>query len=119
MMATNVEDSNPRPPDDTSAIQPHGWLQKMLVWIISGTTPKCRDVVRVLSEQMDHELPLMMRLRLRLHFLACCWCERYMKQLQYMREAARRFPEHADDARGPALSPDAKLRLKRHVLNSQ
>jgi len=42
-----------------------------------------------------------------------------MKQLQYMREAARRFPEHVDDARGPALSPDAKVRLKQHVLNSQ
>jgi hypothetical protein len=118
MMATNVEDSNPRPPDDSSPIQPNGWLRKMLVWIISGTTPKCREVVRILSEQMDHELPVMMRLKLRLHFLACCWCERYMKQLHYMRETARRFPEQAGEASGPALSPEARFRLK-HVLNSQ
>ena len=117
-MATNLEHSNPRPPDDTSAIRPNGWLQKMLVRIISGATPKCRDVVRILSEQMDHELPLLMRLRLRLHFLACCWCERYMKQLHYIRETACRFPEHADEASGPALSPEARLRLK-HVLNNQ
>jgi hypothetical protein len=118
MMATNVEDSNPRPPDDTSPIQPKGWLQKMLVLIISGTTPKCRDVVRILSEQMDHELPVTMRLKLRLHFLACCWCERYMKQLHHMRETARRFPEHAGEASGPGLSPEARFRLK-HVLNNQ
>ena len=117
-MATNTEDSNPRPPDDTSAIQPNGWLQKMLVWIISQATPKCRDVVRILSEQMDHELPVVMRLKLRLHFLACCWCERYMEQLHDIREAARRFPEHADEAGDPALSPEARSRLN-HVLNSQ
>jgi len=118
MMATNVENSNPRPPDDTSAIRPHGWLRKVLVWIISGATPRCRDVVRILSEQMDRELPVTMRLRLRLHFLACCWCERYMKQLHYMRETARRFPEHPGEASGPALSPEARFRLK-HVLNNQ
>jgi len=118
MMATNTEDSNPRPPDDTSAIQPNGWLQKMLVWIISQATPKCRDVVRILSEQMDHELPVVMRLKLRLHFLACCWCERYMKQLHYMRETACRFPERAGEGGGSALSPEARFRLK-HVLNNQ
>jgi len=118
MMETNVEDSNPRPPDDTSAIQPNGWLGRMLVWIISGATPKCRDVVRILSEQMDHELPLLMRFRLRLHFSVCCWCERYMKQLHYIRETARRFPEHADEASDPVLSPEARFRLK-HVLNRQ
>src|SRR5258708_13725047 len=106
MMATNVADSNPRPPDDTSPIQPKGWLRKMLVWIISGTTPKCREVVRILSEQMDHELPVMMRLKLRLHFLACCWCERYMKQLHYMRETARRFPDQPAAAPAPPPSPD-------------
>jgi len=41
-----------------------------------------------------------------------------MKQLQYLREAARRFPEHADEAVDPVLSPEARFRLK-HVLNSQ
>jgi hypothetical protein len=117
MMATNKGNSNPRPPDDTSAIQPNGWPQEMLIWLISRITPKCREVVRILSEQMDHELPTMMRVKLRLHFLACCWCQRYMKQLGYMRETARCFPEHADEAHGPALSPEARLRLK-HMLNS-
>jgi hypothetical protein len=117
-MRPNIEDSNPRPADDTSAIQPNGWLRQTLVGIISGATPKCRDVVRILSEQMDRDLPLMMRLRLRLHFSVCCWCERYMKQLQYMRETARRFPEHAEEASGPVLSPEARSRLK-HVLSNQ
>jgi hypothetical protein len=41
-----------------------------------------------------------------------------MKQLHYIREIARRFPEHAVEASGPALSPEARFRLK-HVLNNQ
>jgi hypothetical protein len=67
---------------------------------------------------MDRELPLLTRWKLRLHFVACCWCERYMKQLRYLRETARNFPEHANEADGPTLSPEARLHLKR-VLNSQ
>lgn len=117
-MATRIPTPNPRPPDDSSVLQPHGWPQKLLIWIISETTPKCREVVRILSEQMDRQLPLMTRYRLRLHFVACCWCERYMKQLHYLRETARRFPEHADDAGGAALSPEARLRLKQTLNNS-
>jgi hypothetical protein len=118
-MATRTPIPNPRPPDDTSVLQPHGWPQKLLIWIISATTPKCREVVRILSEQMDRELSLVTRCRLRLHFVACCWCERYMKQLHYLRETARRFPEHADEgAGGAALSPEARLRLKQTLNNS-
>lgn len=117
-MSIKTTTPNSRPPDDSCVLQPRGWPQKLLIRIISETTPKCREVVRILSQQMDHELPLIMRLRLRLHFLACCWCERYMKQLHYLRETARRFPEHADEGRAPALSPEARLRLK-DVLNSQ
>ena len=116
-MATKIPTPNPRPADDTSLLQPYRWLQKILVWIVSEATPKCRDVVRILSEQMDHELPLIIRWKLRLHFVACCWCERYMKQLHYLRDTARHFPQHIDEVQGPALSPEAKLRLKQ-VLNN-
>ena len=116
-MATKTPTPNPRPADDTSLLQPYGWLQKILVWIISEATPKCRDVVRILSEQMDHELPLITRSKLRLHFVACCWCERYMKQLHCLRETARRFPQHIGEVQGPALSPEARLRLKQVLKN--
>ena len=116
-MATKTPTPNPRPADDTSLLQPHGWLQKLLVWIVSETTPKCCDVVRILSEQMDRELPLMTRWKLRLHFVACCWCERYMKQLHYLRETARHFPQHIGEVQGPALSPEARLRLKQVLKN--
>jgi hypothetical protein len=42
-----------------------------------------------------------------------------MKQLHYLRETARRFPEHADEAAGgAALSPEARRRLKQTLNNS-
>jgi hypothetical protein len=41
-----------------------------------------------------------------------------MEQLHYIREAAHRFPEHADEPGDPVLSPEARFRLK-HVLNCQ
>ena len=60
---------------------------------------------------MDKELSLMMRIKLRIHYLMCSFCERYMKQLKYIRQVSREFPEKIDvsDASLPA---DAKERMK-------
>ena len=35
----------------------------------------------------------------------------------YLRETARHFPQHVGEVHGPALSPEARLRLKQ-VLNN-
>jgi hypothetical protein len=61
---------------------------------------------------MDKELPLMTRLKLRLHFLMCSFCERYAKQLKYMRTVAREFPEKIGEVSDASLSADAKERMK-------
>ena len=60
---------------------------------------------------MDKELSLMMRIKLRIHYLMCSFCKRYMKQLKYIRQVSREFPEKIDvsDASLPA---DAKERMK-------
>ncbi|PYK14388.1 MAG: hypothetical protein DME55_15310 [Verrucomicrobia bacterium] len=54
----------------------------------------------------------MMRIKKRLHFLICCWCQRYEEQLRYIHETARHFPEHADEASNVPFPPDAKERIK-------
>lgn len=61
---------------------------------------------------MEKELSLMMRLKLRIHYLMCSFCERYMKQLKYIRAVSREFPEKIGDVSGPTLSADAKAQLK-------
>ena len=104
---------NPRPPDDTSLLQEHrSWLQLQIVLLICRFTPTCPEVARILSLGMEKELSLMTRLKLRVHFLMCSFCERYMKQLKYMREVAREFPEKIGDVSDANLPEDAKQRMK-------
>jgi len=61
---------------------------------------------------MDKELPLTMRIKLRVHYLMCSFCERYAKQLNYMREAAHEFPEKIGEVSDATLPAEAKQRLK-------
>ena len=104
---------NPRPPDDTSIFQEHrSWLQLQIVLLICRFTPTCPEVVRILSLGMDKELSLMMRIKLRVHYLMCSFCQRYMKQLKYMRTVAREFPEKIGEVSDATLSAEAKARMK-------
>ena len=104
---------NPRPPDDTSTFQEHrSWLQLQIVLLICRFTPTCPEVVRILSLGMDKQLPLMMRVKLRIHYLMCSFCQRYAKQLKYMRTVAREFPEKIGEVSDASLSVDAKERMK-------
>jgi hypothetical protein len=61
---------------------------------------------------MDKELSLMTRIKLRIHYLMCSFCERYMKQLKYIREVSREFPEKIGDVSDASLPADAKERMK-------
>lgn len=83
-------------------------------WLIR-VTPTCREMTRLLSDAMDRPLPLKTRVKMRLHFLICKWCERYKNQLRFLRQAVRRHPEQigSDNLATPSLSSDAKDRLKR------
>jgi len=61
---------------------------------------------------MDKELPLLTRMKLRIHFLMCSFCQRYMKQLKYIRHVAREFPDKIGEVSDAKLPPDAKERIQ-------
>ena len=65
-----------------------------------------------MSLGMDKELSLMMRIKLRIHYLMCSFCERYMKQLKYIRAVSREFPEKIGNVSDASLPADAKERMK-------
>ena len=48
----------------------------VLVRVIAKRTPKCREVVRLLSQSMEAKLPVTSRIKIRLHYLICVWCYR-------------------------------------------
>ena len=104
---------NPRPPDDTSVFQEHrSWFQRKVVLLVVRLTPRCPDVVRLLSLGMEEPLPLLMRLRLRIHYLMCSFCQRYANQLAYMREVAHEFPEKVGDVSQEEMPEDVKQRMR-------
>jgi len=104
---------NPRPADDTSLVQEHrSWFQRQIVLLICRFTPTCPEVVRLLSQGMDQKLSLGMRIKLRTHFLMCSFCERYMKQLNYIREVASQFPDKIGEASKATMPDTAKERMK-------
>ena len=104
---------NPRPPDDTSLFQEHrSWLQLQIVLLICRFTPTCPEVVRILSLGMDKELSILMRIKLRIHYLMCSFCERYMNQLKYIRQVSREFPDKIGQVSGETLPADAKERIR-------
>lgn len=111
------EPYNPSPIGNPSVLARRNWWQTMLVKFIGRHTPKCREMVRILSQSMDQPMPLMMQMKKRLHFLICCWCQRYEEQLRYMRHTARQFPEHADQASDAPFSIEARERIKRKLTD--
>jgi hypothetical protein len=71
-------------------------------------------MTRLLSDAMDRPLPWETWVKMRLHFFICKWCERYMNQLRFLRQAVRRHPEQILSVApfNPSLSFDTKDRLK-------
>jgi len=112
------EPYNPSPIGNPSVLARRNWLQTKLVIFIGKHTPKCREMVRILSQSMDEPMPLMMRIKKRIHFLICCWCQRYEEQLTYIHQTARQFPEHADDASDAEFSSEARERIRRKLVES-
>ena len=111
------ESYNPSPIGNPSVLARRNWWQTVLVKFIGKHTPKCREMVRILSRSMDEPMPSTMRIKKRLHFLICCWCQRYEKQLRYIHETTRQFPEHADKASNVPFPADAKERIKQRFAD--
>jgi hypothetical protein len=104
---------NPRPADDDSCFQEHrNWWQLQIVLMICRFTPTCPEVIRILSLGMDKDLSLLMRIKMRIHFLMCSFCERYMKQLKYIRAISREFPNKVGDVSDATLPDAAKEQIK-------
>ncbi len=76
---------------------------------------RCREISKLVSESMEHELPLQKRLQVWMHLAMCRLCAAFARQLRLLRRAARENPERAladPAAPEPTLSHDARKRIK-------
>ena len=108
---------NPSPIGNPSVLARRNWFQTKLVIFIGKHTPKCREMVQILSKSMDESMPWMMRIKKRLHFLICCWCQRYEEQLHYLRKTAAGYPDHVPLSSGN-VPADLKERWKEALRRS-
>lgn len=57
-----------------------------------GIKPTCREVHRLVSEQLDRDLSLVEKTRLHLHMMMCVACTNFSGQMQLIRRAMHQFP---------------------------
>ncbi|MCL4181473.1 MAG: zf-HC2 domain-containing protein [Verrucomicrobia bacterium] len=81
--------------------------------------PSCRDISRLVSEAMDHRLPLHQRAMIRLHLSMCALCRRYERQLHLLRQAGVRYADPRENQVIPPLSAAARERLKTSLKQSR
>ena len=83
---------------------------RWVVWIWNHT-PNCAEMSRLASVSLEQKPPLKTRLRMRLHYLICVWCERYARHLKFLHRAAPRFQEQVGDVSNRKMSEETKQRM--------
>jgi len=89
-----------------------------IVWIWNHT-PNCAEMSRLASKGIDQPLSRWTRLKMRLHYLICVWCERYSKHLKFLHRATPRAEDQIDGLADRGLSAEAKRRIIERLQSSQ
>lgn len=91
------------------------FMGQMLQWF----QMTCRDTTPLISEMMDHSLPLGKRLRLKFHIAICDVCCFYKNQLETIRALARKLSgEEAPTQQQVVLSEQSKTKIKNSLKQS-
>ncbi len=74
----------------------------------------CREVSRLISDSLEHKLPMSIRFKMRLHLVMCKNCRTYEMNVHIMRDIAKnlsdiQLPETAK------LSDEIKARLEKII----
>ena len=83
---------------------------RWIVWVWNHT-PNCAEMSRLASLSLDRPPSLKVRLKMRLHYLICVWCERYQRHLTFLHRAAPQLPDQLEMASQRTLSIEAKQRM--------
>ena len=66
-----AEKSSSSSAENPSLLAGRNWLERLLVGFIAKRTPKCRQVVKLLSQSMEVKLPVATRIKIQFHYLIC------------------------------------------------
>ncbi len=81
----------------------------------------CLEVSRLVSDAMERDLPLVARVRVRMHQLLCPPCSHYEDQVQLLRKTARQLYRHVTEGVEGSirLSDEARGRILRTLQDAQ
>ena len=89
-------------------VESHKKRWVMWVW---NHTPNCAEMSRLASQSLENPLPLGTRFKMRLHYLICVWCSRYLKHSKFLQAAAPQLDEHLSLLAARGLPAEAKQRI--------
>jgi Putative zinc-finger len=72
----------------------------------------CQDITRLVSESMDHPLPLTQRMKIRIHLGMCKYCAGFAKQMRFLRKMCRTHEAPRSEA---TLSAEARNRIRQAI----
>ena len=94
-------------------------IAKFNGWMMRKLSLRCKDTTPLISELMDHNLPLGKRMRLKFHLALCTVCRFYQKQLEVIRSLARTLGgEEGSTQQDATLSENAKTKIKDSLKQS-
>jgi hypothetical protein len=93
-------------------------LKMRAVFWLARRLPACRELAPLMSQSLERPLSWRESVTLKLHFLTCSLCARYMEQLGFLREAVQLKTKQNED-NGPKLPDEARARLQRALQNKQ
>lgn len=94
---------------------PVKWLQWRGILLLAALTPTCRRIVELASLDCERRLTPWTRLRMRVHLRICRGCERYLRQIDFLRGAAARSASRPPTPEQGELAPEAKQRIKHRL----
>lgn len=100
------------------ALKAYDKLKHAIRFWLLRKLPTCQQTVEKISQSMERKLTLRERIDLKLHLWICAWCQWYLEHLQIIREAARAKAAESpdlDSISGPALSSEARERIKSNL----
>jgi|SRR5882757_1649210 len=89
------------------------WLARRL--------PDCKTMTPTLGESLDRKLSLNEKIVIKLHLFTCEACERYLKQVTFLREAMHAHEDRLtgeSDASSCQLSVEVKNKMKELLRSS-
>ncbi len=86
-------------------------------WLLRAL-PTCERTVETISQSMERRLTLRERIKLKVHFWICVWCQWYMEHLHVIRDTSRaQAAESSEPMTSATLSNEARERIRRRLTN--